>query len=471
MKLSKHFLIIFLFLIGDNVFAQDSSKTLSPLQLVELVRRYHPVARQANIIIEKSKADITISKGLFDPYLKTDIAQKTFDGLDYYYYQRPELTIPTWFGIELSAGIEKLSGNRTSPEETKGETNYLGISIPLAKNLLIDKRRAALKMAKIFRDASEIEKRNIMNNLLFDAIKAYWNWTQQYQVYQILVEAVNVNIKRVELVRLAYKLGDRPAIDTTEAIVQLQNFELLRNQAFLDFQNSALELSVYLWTSDSQPFILAENTFPAINLQLSSVGKSTSLSLSNLLDEARKNHPELAIYNFKLQGLSVEKKLKFQELLPAINFRYNQLGKGYDMLKTVSAPLLENNFQYGLSIGIPLRFSQGRGEYQKAKLKISETQLQQAQKLVEIENKVKSYYNEMQTLKNQVALQEKVYTNYLQLQKGEETRFQSGESSLFLINARESKTLEAQQKLQELKAKYFKAEVAIQWITGALATE
>jgi hypothetical protein len=39
-------------------------------------------------------------------------------------------------------------------------------------------------------------------------------------------------------------------------------------------------------------------------------------------------------------------------------------------------------------------------------------------------------------------------------------------SSLFFINARESKTLEALQKIQELKAKYFKTVAALQWATG-----
>ena len=51
-------------------------------------------------------------------------------------------------------------------------------------------------------------------------------------------------------------------------------------------------------------------------------------------------------------------------------------------------------------------------------------------------------------------MQELAYQNYIRLQRAEEIRFQNGESSLFLINARENKALEALQKLQELRAKY-----------------
>ncbi len=469
MNLLKYSILFTVLLLTISVKGQDSLKTLSAKQLMEIVKQFHPVAKQADIFIEKAKADVTIAKGMFDPILKNESAQKTFDGNDYYYYNRPELSIPTWFGVEVSAGLEYLSGNRTDPMETKGETSYFGISVPLAKNLIMDKRRAALQTAKIFREASAIEKRNILNNLLLDAMKTYWNLVQQYQVYKILTDAVKVNEKRVELVKMTFRLGDRPAIDTTEALTQLQNFELLKSQAWLDFQNTGLELSVYLWTVNNQPYNLPLNAIPGDDLQTSNINGAPIPELNSLLDAARKNHPELVIYNYRLDVLGVEKKLKFQELLPTINFRYNQLGKGYDVLKTASGPLFENNFQYGLSFGIPLRLSQGRGEYRKAKLKITETQLQQNQKQWQVENKVKSFFNELITLKSQVMLQEKAYNNFMILQRGEETRFQAGESSLFLINARENKTLEALQKLQELKAKYYQTENALQWAAGILS--
>ena len=449
-------------------FSQQPEKILSAQQVMEIVQRFHPVAKQADIFIEKAKADVTIAKGGFDPMLQNELAKKTFDGTDYFYYNRPELNIPTWFGVEVRAGTEYLSGSRTDPMDTRGETSYLGLNVPLAKNLLMDKRRAALQTAKIFRDASEVEKRNILNNLLLDAMKSYWNWAQQYQVYKILQDAVTVNEKRVALVQTAFRFGDRPAIDTTEALTQLQNFELLKSQAWLDFRNAGLDLSVYLWTVATQPFYVPETIAPADDLQTATINASAIPELGNLLDAARNNHPELIVYNYKLDVLGVEKKLKFQELLPTINFRYNQLGKGYAILKTATGPLFENNFQYGLSFGIPLRLSHGRGEYKKAKLEITEMQLQQTQKQLQIENKVKSYFNELTTLKSQVVLQEKAYKNYQTLQRGEEIRFQAGESSLFLINARENKTLEALQKLQELKAKYFKAQNSLQWAAGLL---
>jgi outer membrane protein TolC len=395
-------------------------------------------------------------------------AQKAFDGSDYYQYNRPNLTIPTWFGMEVHAGLEKLSGSRTDPTETSGETSYLGLSVPLAKNLLMDKRRAALQTAKILRSASEVERKNMMNNLLLDAMKSYWYWVLNYQGYKILNDAVLVNEKRVQLVKTAFQLGDRPAIDTTEVLTQLQSFQVLRENAWMAFQNAGLELSAFLWQQNDEPVVLPVDVVPADESLLLAIPASSLPVLSELLDATKKNHPELLLYNFKLEALSVEKKLKFQGLLPAINFEYNQLGKNYNILKTATGPLFENNFRYILSVGIPLRLSEGRGEYRKTKLKITETQLQQSLKEVQLENKVKSYFNELVALKKQVQVQESAYKNYLALQRGEEIRLHAGESSLFMVNARESKTLEALQKLQELRTKYLVTLITLQWAAGLI---
>lgn len=447
---------------------QDGVKQLSAQQVFEIVKQYHPVARQSDILIEKAKADITIARGGFDPLLYNTLAQKTFDGVDYYQYNRPEISIPTWFGIEVVTGMENLSGSRTDPTETTGKTSYLGISVPLARNLLIDKRRAALQTAKIFRQASEEERRNILNNLLLDAMKSYWYWLQHHLVYKILTDAVQVNEKRFELVKAGYQLGDRPAIDTTEALTQLQNLQVLRENAWMQFQNAGLDLSVFLWRQNDQPFNLPLDALPADEPLLLNITQARLPVLNDLLDAAKKNHPELLLYNFKLDALTINRKLKFQELLPVMNFRYNQLGKGYNILKTATGTLFENNFQYGITFGIPLRLSEGRGEFRKARLQIMETRLQQNLKQAELENKVKSYFNELVALKKQVTVQEKAYNNYLVLQRGEETRFRIGESSLFIINARENKTLEALQKLQELRAKYLITLNAVQWAAGLL---
>lgn len=455
---------------GQMGWAQtaNNDKTLTVAQLAAIVRQYHPVAKQAGIGVDMAKADITIARGGFDPQLSVSSSRKTFDALDYYSHTSPEIKIPTWYGIDVVAGTEYLRGSRTDPQETQGRTNFVGVSVPLLKNLLMDKRRAALQQAKIFSQLSEAARQTALNDLQYEALSAYWKWAQYHQVLNTLQDVVSANERRFVLVKNAWRLGDRPAIDTTEALTQLQQFQYLRNEAWLDFQNAGVELSAFLWQTNNQPYQLPADVRPDSNWQQTPLLASLIESEQVLIDLANANHPDLKQYRFKLNALEVEKKLKFQELLPVLNLKYNQLGKGYDLAKTTVQPLFDNNFQFGVSFAVPLRLSQGRGEYRKAKLKILDTEYGLQNKRLLIQNKIKMYRNEALTLLQQIQLQQNALLNYQTLQRGEETRFFNGESSLFLVNSRETKKLEAQQKLIEVKAKFLKTLAGLQWATGVL---
>jgi len=97
-----------------------------------------------------------------------------------------------------------------------------------------------------------------------------------------------------------------------------------------------------------------------------------------------------------------------------------------------------------------------------------ETRLDQAQKQLDLQLKIRQYHNEYAILKEQIGLQMLNYANYQKLLEAEQTRLNNGESSLFLVNSRENKVLEAQQKLIELKTKFFKTAYAVQWTAGLL---
>ncbi len=450
-------------------FSQETILTLNAEQVLELVRKYHPITRQTNIEIEKAQADILLAKGAFDPILSNYTAKKTFGGTNYYSITNPEIRIPTWYGIEVFGGLENLNGERFDVADTQGKTSYFGVNIPLAKNLLLDKRRAFLQQAKIFNQMALAEQRLEINNLLLNAMESYWLWVKTYQLYKIMSSNVAVNEKRVTFVKKSFANGERAAIDTVEAVAQLQSFQYQQNNYWLGFQNAGLALSVYLWQNNNVPYNLPETVVPQDGWENETNIANFNLELELLQNVGLKNHPDLLMYNFKLDALGIDKKLKFQELLPKIDFQYNQLGKGYRLLETATqVPLFDNNFQYGVKMEIPMRFSQGRSGYRMAKLKIEETTLNQNQKIQQIQLKIKGYFNELYNLKTQIALQSSNYDNYVQLVKAEETRLFNGESSLFLVNSRETKALEALEKLIDLKTKYYKTIYALQWSAGLL---
>jgi outer membrane protein TolC len=369
----------------------------------------------------------------------------------YYDQQITELKIPTWYGVDVVAGMESLTGTRTSTPDTKGNSSYIGFSVPVAKGLLLDKRRAVLQQAKIFQNLSVQEQRTIVNDLLYEASRAYWMWWQQYQIQMLFQQAIKNAEQRFKLVKTAYQFGDRPAIDTVEALAQLQSFQLRQAEIAVDITNSQLDVNVFLWQQAGEAYSLPPTVVPQRTLT-----SIETLQIERLLQNVQQ-HPELQQYRFKLEALNVEKRLKFQSLLPSVYLKYNQLNKSHDLGKSFSTPWLQNNYRYGVAIAMPLRLSEGRGEYRKAKLKIEQTELAQLAKQVTLQTKLQQYYNEWKALQAQMALQQRAIASYAALQRGEEVRFSNGESSLFLINAREIKTLEAQQKLIELESKEGKA--------------
>jgi len=449
-----------------QIKAQD--KTLSLEQTLDIIRKYHPVAKQAAIEVSMAKAALQSSRGAFDPafYLSTD--RKTFTGVDYYFHSNPELKIPTWFGIDVKAGVENNFGQRIAPDITLSKSSYVGVTIPVLKGLLFDKRRAALKQGKIMVNMSRQEQLLMLNDLLFDATDAYWKWVSAQQSYLIFTNALTTNKARFELVRKAFISGDRAGIDTTEALSQLQTIEAMQTQYGFELQKARLTLSNFLWKENNEPYELSEDIQPDPSWNLVPLPTYPLPNLGQTIDTAIQFHPKLVSMDFKMDVLNLEKRLKFQSLLPKFDINYNFLDKGYAFNNMLGQPLFNNNYKYGVLFALPLLQREARGDYKMAGLKINDLDFSTMQTRLEISNKVKTYFNELLAMQKQSILFQDNVRNQQALLKAEEMRFSIGESSMFLVNARENKLLETTQKLAELKTKFFKSLMAVQWAAGQL---
>ena len=427
------------------------------------IKKNHPIAKQADIQVDKAAAELLSAKGSFDPTIALDASRKTFDSKNYYYYTNPELGIPLPIG-NIKTGLENNGGDLLTSEVTKGKTSYLGVEIPLAKGLLIDKRRAVLQQAKLYRSQSEQERLIILNNLLFDAYTTYWQWAGSFQQYQLFTKFTEIAGNRLRLVRIAYNNGDRAMMDTVEAFTQLQNYQLMQTDALLKWTVARLEMSNFLWYTNDSSYVLPENYTPEI-LTFTTNEKQ---EIDVLLAKSAEQNPLLKVYDFKLSGLEVERKLKFQSLLPYVALKANILNKDYYALKNISTNFIQNNYKWGIDFKIPLFLREARGDYRKTQLKIKETNLEFINKKQQTVTKIKSYYTEFLALSQQLVISQSMYNNYQALLKNEEFKFTQGESSLFLVNSRETKVIELLQKQIELNIKYYKAKYAVEWAAGLL---
>lgn len=466
-KILKNLLfLIFLNILATQFVAKSlaQNKILSYESYLEIVRNYHPVILQANILNQQAAANKLMAKSGFDPIISYNLGQKTFAGQEYYKSSIPEIKIPTWYGIEVLAGMQTLNGQRTENDQTLGNTNYFGINVPLAKNLLMDKRRAALKQANIVSQMAINERNAIVNDILWEATLTYIEWAKNYELQQVLEQSVAILNTRYNFTKQSYRNGERPAIDSLEAFVALQSVQNEQQTIQLDYQKSLQNLLEFLWQKNKQAYDRPLDFLPE-NLQKINTNIPHK-SLQEWLTETQNNHPDILIYQNKLAGLQVDKQLKFQEMLPKLDFKYNHLGKSYNLTNTAfNLPQFRDNFQYGLKFEMPLRLSAGRAEYKMAKLKIENTTLGLQLKANQLKYKINNYYIETTQLQSIIDLQKQVQNNYNLLVKAEETKLLNGESSLFLINNRQTKAIEAQQKTVELQAKLLKAKATL-WVTS-----
>ncbi|OSZ82673.1 hypothetical protein CAP35_05250 [Chitinophagaceae bacterium IBVUCB1] len=468
MSLKQVVAIALLVLLHTHVAAQDSLLYLSKDGIISIVKKYHPVIKQADLKVRRMGAEVLGARGAFDPQVTAEGERKTFGGQEYYSYLNPELKIPTWYGIDIKAGAEEVYGTRVNSENTFGKSSYAGVNIAVMNGLLFDERRAALRTAQAYRGMSEVERRLTQNNILLEAIERYWNWVQAYNKYQLFDRVIAINKERLQFVRIEYEQGNRAAIDTTEATTQLQAFQLLANDAWTDFQNAGYELSAYLWLENNKPAEWSDKIVPE-NAELNNkLSPDNMPALQQLITQAYSQHPKLNVFEYKLNVLEIEKRLKQQEFLPKLDVKANMLNKGYNMPNDFTTNFLENNYKAGFEFKMPLFYRKAIGSYRAAKFKIMETQLEQDYTALQIENKIKVYYTEVLNLYRQINLYEDAYLNFARMYNAEMVRYEVGESTLFLINSRENKLLEAQQKLIELKAKWHIKYSTLLWSAGII---
>ncbi|MBK8562697.1 MAG: TolC family protein [Saprospiraceae bacterium] len=454
----KIFAFLWLFLLPYLVIAQQ----LSPDAFLQQVRSNHPVAKQATLLSPQAEATLLSARGGFDPKVYGDWERKSFDGKNYFNIAEGGVKLPTWYGIEGKLGYNYATGINLSPEHklpADGQA-VLGASVTLLQGLVIDERRAGLFQARILQRANIAEQRLLMNDLLYEAAKAYWDWSLADAWVRTYEEAVRNAEIRLDGIRGSWEQGDRPAIDTLEALIQVQDRRLELNAAQLHFRNARLVLQNFNWENGRA--VAVDTTLRPQPLADGLLADAITLAPADTLAA---QHPQVQGYRFKLEKLDVERRLKREALKPRLDVSYNLLGDGFD-LSPNKGDLFLQNYKWGVQAGFPLFFRKERGGLQLAELKILDAELGLTQKRQEIRNKINAYQNELANLRQQIILANAMRDNYARLLAGENEKFVLGESSVFLVNSRENKLIEAQLKLAKLQAEARKTEAALRWAAG-----
>ena len=447
MILRSRILCFLIAILLCNASHAQNQRVMTFEEFKEILQTYHPVIQQAYLVVDNAQQDILMARAPFDPKLNYSNKQKTFDGKDYYAYQNVDLSIPTWLGVDVRAGYENNTGQFVNDEITLGNSFYAGAEVNLTQGLYMNERRAALEQAKIMRTGSEQERKLILNELYFDAYQGYFKWTKEYLKYKIFSSLYNLNLTRYEQVKNSWRLGDAPAIDTTEAQTQLQFFQLQRNKSYINWREEGIKLSKHTWDSTAyQQLVTAVYIPDTNNLQQLNFNDSTQ---AYWLAEAM-GHPEFMLNDLKQDILRIKRKLYVQELLPSVGVGAYALQNDFSQLGTT----INGNSRFGVNVSLPLRLSKGRASVQLNKNEMLGTQLKRDFTQRKIENQVLFQLNEINITQSQLELYDSYVANLQRMYDAENIKYRLGSSTVFLINSRENKLLDAEIKQLENAVEY-----------------
>jgi outer membrane protein TolC len=436
----------------DTLNTMFSDSVLTYEEYLYWVEQYHPVAISAGLEIDLAERELRMSRGGFDPVIYGNLNEKQFKDSEYYRVLNGGVEIPTWMGLSVMAGFEDNSGVFLNPERTVPDRGLFnaGITAQLGSGLLMDNRRAALRQAQIGIEQG-INENRLLNNLLYlEATNAYFLWSLSDIALDVAQNALELATIRYEGVVESFRFGDLPAIDTVEAYTQVLNRIYQLREAENNWVEAVNFASVYLWGEDLSPL----NIPPGVKPEWTEEYLSDILPIPLMIDGS---HPELMKIELKRDVLNIDRRLAEQYLIPKIELKYNFLSENIS-----PAPLdeyfqdsrfFDNNYTFGAKVSYPIFVREARGKVGMNRIKIDMTEIELDNKRANLEAKLNASLVKLGNLREQI----EVYTQNVEfltrLLEAERELFRIGESSLFLINARETKLIESQNILYSLMAK------------------
>ncbi len=436
------YLFITLFsLVNDTI----ENKTLKLDEFISIVELKHPQIRQAALIEEQSNAYDLKARAGFDPVLSSDWDLKSFDDKQYYNRLNAMLKMPTKIGVDLKVSYENNSGQYLNNMDVLADNGLLsiGFGVPLGQGLFFDERRKILKESSLITEANKLKRQKVLNKLHFEAAKAYLVWQEAYFKLENQKYAVELAKLRYENIVSLSMNGDKPAIDTLESYVVLKN----REESLLDYQQKSNQarqlLNNYLWQEDKLTFLMDTLIIPESideSKWLNNIGR-----LIENQDRVLEDHLLVNELENRRGRRQLDRRMAKEQLKPVFNLNYNPIFRfdnghpvwGYDF----------QNYKLGVEFYYPLFARKAKAEIELIDIYL-EMNHNEGQLLKEaLDNNITYLVAKEDFLNEQLLILKNNSTNYNNLLEAEKIKYEIGESSIFLLNNREIKLIENNNKI------------------------
>lgn len=452
---AKHFsrvvkgVVASLALVVSSVNASDEMKMPAPTidALINSMVSYHPYVLAINEGNYQAAAELEIARSSFDPFIE----QKTNSRVSGYYdgtslAQRFSNPIEDFNGTLFTeyrlAGGDFPSYEGAYDTLSAGEAS-VGVAISLLQGREIDKRRTELRNAGLATSQWQALAASMINEFIYKGVSVYISWYESALSVEAVKGLLETAAERERALVTRVQKGDIASIVLTEFKANILQQQLLLAELRQKRDAHAQLLSFYWRTANGDMLQIREDQPPKEIEWPFWVGDGQLVKLRKAL----RQHPELDVMKLEQQVVQNKAALAENSLLPKLDLKASvarDVGSGSETLEGTETKL-------GLSFSYPLGNRKAKAE--RSQLLSKQRELQH--KLTSTEQSITQRFEQAYVFwfqaKDIVKLQSENAELAKTLSQVERTRFDAGDSDMFVVNARMQSEIRAQ--IKEIKAK------------------
>lgn len=343
MRKTSALLIVFLGLLSLSAKSQNDTLKLDLRKAESLFLKNNYDLLVNNYQIEQAKAEIITAKLFDNPQLE-------YENLFYNHETKKFLQTSAEFG-QFAGSISQLFK-------------------------LAGKRNKNIKVAQFGVKLAETEYFELIRTLKFELTNNFYKAYYGYHTIKVFDEQITSTTQLLKAYELQYKSGNVAQKDLIRIKSLLIGLKAERVDALNELEDNYRDLKLICGITAATPIL------PVVDENKNQLFKVEKIPISELLDSARNNRPDLKLAKTDLQlseaNLSLQKAMAIPDVELSLSYDY----KG-------NYP--EKYTGIGLKIPIPL-FNRNQGEIKKAKLAIDESNLKINRQQILLENEILNSY-------------------------------------------------------------------------------
>ncbi len=450
--------------VQGSVCAGEETQPLQLNDVIHAAEQAFPALLAAEQRRQATEGDYLAAQGGFDTQLK---AQSSWSVIGLYENNNYDVSVeqPTpFFGTTFFGGWRRGNGDYPVYEgkaltATDGELR-VGMNLPLLRNREIDRRRATLKQAELTQLMAGHDVEQAMLDVRRQASYRYWDWVLAGQRLKITEDLLKIAEARNQGILDRVALGDIPqfeALDNQRAIIERRERKVAAQRML---EQSAIQLSLYWRDAGGEPVMPKLSQLPD---GFPEQEPQEELDFEKAWQTAQSRRPELNRLELQQQHTETELALQKNQQQPGLDFRVQG---AFDVGKSKKSDLNRDEVYLGLNFDIPLqqRVAKGREQAAAANLRRLKWDRQMAENQISAE--IKDVLSKLDAARKRLELSKQQYQTALELQTGEQERFDLGASNILFVNIREIASGDAAVSAMEAANNLFKAHADFQVALG-----